>query len=300
MAKHLKFTDQFKAQVALEALRGDRTIQEIAAEHQAHLLPAGHNAAMPREANQVSTWKRQAGRGHGGCLRLGWQGGRPGRAGDEGAARLDRQAGGRERVGHKGSINEPGEQDVHDPPRPPDPRIRRQFKVVRPRRPAFKITPVGIDAATLALTKQIDRALTKYPFFGSRQIAAYLRRDGIVVLRHRVRRLMARIGLAAICKRPRTSEPHPQHAVRPYLLGGMVIDWPNQVLLSAMRAPPAGQRVCGHYLYPRSGRLPLSRGDPLPGRVMRSMIPRGTDWATRKVLSWRQSNIEPLERHWFE
>lgn len=47
MAKRRKFTDQFKAKLALEALRGDRTIHEIAAKHQVHL-------------NQVSTWKRQA------------------------------------------------------------------------------------------------------------------------------------------------------------------------------------------------------------------------------------------------
>ncbi len=36
-----------KARVALEALRGDKTIQEIAAKHRVH-------------PNQVSTWKRQA------------------------------------------------------------------------------------------------------------------------------------------------------------------------------------------------------------------------------------------------
>lgn len=47
MAKRRRFTDQFKAKVALEALRGDKTIQEIAARHQVH-------------PNQVSTWKRQA------------------------------------------------------------------------------------------------------------------------------------------------------------------------------------------------------------------------------------------------
>lgn len=46
MAKRRKFTDQFKAKVALEALRGDKTVQEIAARHQVH-------------PNQVSTWKRQ-------------------------------------------------------------------------------------------------------------------------------------------------------------------------------------------------------------------------------------------------
>ena len=47
MAKRRNFTDQFKARVALEALRGDKTIQEIAARHQVH-------------PNQVSAWKRQA------------------------------------------------------------------------------------------------------------------------------------------------------------------------------------------------------------------------------------------------
>ncbi len=47
MAKRRNFADQFKAKVALEALRGDKTVQEIAAKHQLH-------------PNQVSTWKRQA------------------------------------------------------------------------------------------------------------------------------------------------------------------------------------------------------------------------------------------------
>jgi len=42
-----RFTADFKARVALDALRGDRTIQEIAAKHKVH-------------PNQVSTWKRQA------------------------------------------------------------------------------------------------------------------------------------------------------------------------------------------------------------------------------------------------
>ena len=36
MSKRRKFSDQFKAKVALEALRGDRTLQEIAAKHRVH------------------------------------------------------------------------------------------------------------------------------------------------------------------------------------------------------------------------------------------------------------------------
>ena len=41
------FTGEFKAKVALEALRGDKTIQEIAVRHKVH-------------PNQVSTWKQRA------------------------------------------------------------------------------------------------------------------------------------------------------------------------------------------------------------------------------------------------
>lgn len=47
MAKRRNVTDQFKVKVALEALRGDKTVQERAAKHQLH-------------PNQVGTWKRQA------------------------------------------------------------------------------------------------------------------------------------------------------------------------------------------------------------------------------------------------
>lgn len=47
MRRRRRFTAEFKARVALEALRGDKAIQEIAAKHQVH-------------PNQVSTWKRQA------------------------------------------------------------------------------------------------------------------------------------------------------------------------------------------------------------------------------------------------
>ena len=41
MTKRRSFSDKFKATVALEALRGDKTAQEIAAKHKVHLLPAG-------------------------------------------------------------------------------------------------------------------------------------------------------------------------------------------------------------------------------------------------------------------
>jgi transposase len=47
MTKRRNFSDKFKATVTLEALRGDKTVQEIAAKRRLH-------------PTQVSTWKRQA------------------------------------------------------------------------------------------------------------------------------------------------------------------------------------------------------------------------------------------------
>lgn len=47
MTTRRRFTGEFKARVALEALRGDKTVQEIAGKYKVH-------------PNQVSSWKRQA------------------------------------------------------------------------------------------------------------------------------------------------------------------------------------------------------------------------------------------------
>ena len=46
MGKRRRFSGEIKAKIALEALRGDRTLQEIASKHQVH-------------PHQAGTWKRQ-------------------------------------------------------------------------------------------------------------------------------------------------------------------------------------------------------------------------------------------------
>ncbi|MBL4869559.1 MAG: transposase [Robiginitomaculum sp.] len=47
MTKRRRFTDNFKAKIALEALRGDQTLSQIAARHKLH-------------PNQISQWRLQA------------------------------------------------------------------------------------------------------------------------------------------------------------------------------------------------------------------------------------------------
>ena len=49
--------------------------------------------------------------------------------------------------------------------------ISQQCKLVWLSQSAFCYTPVGIEADTVAMMKEIDRAFTKFPFFGSRPIA---------------------------------------------------------------------------------------------------------------------------------
>lgn len=68
--------------------------------------------------------------------------------------------------------------------------LTQQCKLLKISRSSLYYSPVGVNAETLKLMNEIDRVFTKFPFFGSRQIAAYLPRNGFHAGRHRVRRLM--------------------------------------------------------------------------------------------------------------
>lgn len=55
-----------------------------------------------------------------------------------------------------------------------------------------------------------------------------LRTIGHSVGRNRVRRLMRKMGLEALCPKPNLSKPAPGHKIYPYLMKSMNIDGPNQ------------------------------------------------------------------------
>ncbi len=147
--------------------------------------------------------------------------------------------------------------------------LSRQCRLLTIRRSSFYYAPRhgangGEIPENLALMRRIDELFLKYPFYGSRQMARQLRREGVCVGRHRVRRLMRLMGLEAIYQPPRTSDPHPEHRIYPYLLKGMKIDRSNQVW-------------CADITY-----IPVQRGFLYLAAIM--------DWATRHVLAWRLSN----------
>jgi putative transposase len=129
--------------------------------------------------------------------------------------------------------------------------------------------PTPESAENLVLMRLIDEQFLETPWYGSRQMARHLRRNGWCVGRHRVRRLMTRMGLAPIYQRPKTSEPHPRHKIHPYLLRHLAIERPNQVW-------------CADITY-----IQMRRGVLYLVAIM--------DWASRKVLAWRLSNTMDTE-----
>ena len=138
--------------------------------------------------------------------------------------------------------------------------LSRQCAVLSISRSSFYYAPKGESPENLALMRRIDELFMKHPFYGSRQMVRQLRREGVCVGRHRVRRLMRLMGLEAIYQAPRTSMPHPAHRVYPYLLKGMTIDRPNQVW-------------CADITYiPRPARLPVPGRDHGLGDPPRSVL----------------------------
>lgn len=143
------------------------------------------------------------------------------------------------------------------------PSLRRQCELLRVSRSGLSYTPVLPDADELGLMRRIDELHLKFPFYGSRMLSFTLRSEGRRANRKRVQRLMRVMGLESMAPKPKTSEPHPEHATYPYLLRGLSISRANQVWATDITY------------------IPMRTGFVYLVCVM--------DWFSRRVLSWRLS-----------
>ena len=142
--------------------------------------------------------------------------------------------------------------------------ITTQCQLLSISRSGWYYEPKGETALNFKLMRLSDEQYLLTPSYSSRQMSRWLRRQGHNVGRHRVRRLMALMGLHAIYQEPRTSQPHPHHQIYPYLLRELAITRANQVW-------------CTDITY-----FPIKRGFLYLVAIM--------DWQSRKVLAWRFSN----------
>ena len=141
--------------------------------------------------------------------------------------------------------------------------VLRQAELLALSRSNVYYLPRPVPESDLALMRRIDELHLNFPFAGSRMLRDLLRLEGFAVGRKHVRTLMAKLGITAIYRKPRTSTPHPAHRIYPYLLRDLVIDRPNQVWAAD---------ICY---------IPMQRGFLYLVAVI--------DWATRKVLAHRIS-----------
>ena len=147
--------------------------------------------------------------------------------------------------------------------------LTRQCQLLGLSRSSLYYQPATDNTEDLALMALIDRQFLETPYYGSRKMTAWLRREGPIVNRKRVRRLMRQMGLQVIWQKPNTSKPNPEHKTYPYLLRGLTIDRPNQVWATDITY------------------IPMPKGFFYLVAIM--------DWYSRRVLSWRLSNTLDTE-----
>jgi len=131
-------------------------------------------------------------------------------------------------------------------------------------RSSWYYQPRPPSATTQGLLDRLDAQYTRTPFYGTRRMTAWLRREGYAVNRKRVRRLLQLLGLETIYPKPHTSTPAPGHRVYPYLLRGVPITHTDQVWSSDITY------------------IRLQQGWVYLVAIL--------DWYSRYVLAWELSN----------
>ena len=181
----------------MAAIRGDKTLVELAEQYKVHPNQIGQwrLELLERAAEVFATAGREARR----------------RSGPEDAARQDRAAGvgerffGRRARSHRRCERKAMIDATHELP------IVRQAQLLDLSRSTVYYLPQPTSDADLALMRRIDELHLEHPFAGSRMLRDLLNREGIAVGRKHVATLMRRMGIEALYQRPRTSGRHRAH-----------------------------------------------------------------------------------------
>lgn len=213
------FTPHQKAQVAIEAVKEIKTINQIASDHAAHPTQVGMwKKQLIANAHAVFADKRNP----------------ENREKDELIERLYTIIGQRDieldwlkkNCTLKHSERVAAIDRTH-----PDLNIARQAQLVGISRGSVYYTPV-VNEEDIRIMNAIDELFTKRPIHGTRKLRRYLRNDyGMRVGRDHIARLLGEMGLEPVYPKPRihTSISHPKHKKYPYLLRNVPIVRPNQV-----------------------------------------------------------------------
>ncbi|WP_246059129.1 IS3 family transposase [Shimia litoralis] len=252
MKKRKNHSPEFKAKVALEAIREELTLAELSKKYGVH-------------PTQIGTWKRAAIENM--ATAFTRRGAAPEQVSAADVDKLHSKIG--RLVVERDFLAEASHQFTRDARQKMVIRdhklsMRKQCELLQLSRSRLYYQPVGESAENLCFMEIIDKQFLETPWYGSRQMARYMKRNNHRCGRHRVRRLMRLMRLVPIYQEPNTSKKHPQHKIWPYLLRNAIIDRPNQVW-------------CADITY-----IPMRRGFLYLVAIM--------DWYSRKVLAWRLSN----------
>ncbi|MFQ5544173.1 MAG: IS3 family transposase [Nitrospiria bacterium] len=246
------YSSKFKAKVAIEAIKEDKTMAELSSIHGVHRV-------------MIQRWKNEAIAGLTGVFTKKTD---KHRADDKKLiGELYRQIGQLtvENEWIKKSVTLPTEKKRSLIKRnPAHISINKQCVLLSLSKGALYYKPIPMDAYTLRLMDLIDKQYMETPFYGSRKMLAYLNHIGHRVNRKRVQRLMRLMGIEALYPKRNLSKRRHDHKIYPYLLKGMTIDRPNLVWSADIT-----------YIRLKTGFLYLM-----------AII----DWYSRYILSWRLSN----------
>ena len=179
MSKRRTHSPEFKSRVAMEAISGRKTIQEIAADHAIHPI-------------QVSQWKKQLLDGASELLTRG-------KKSKAKEAELFQQIGKLqmelEWLKKNLSCSDARELRKLVDPDHPELSISRQCALLGLPRSTHDYRPTPVRESTLRIMARIDALYLDDPCSGSRRMVEYLAKEGIPISRDRVRNLMRRQGL---------------------------------------------------------------------------------------------------------